>query len=61
MKCRYGDYNIGKHQISVTEWREDVIPSISGGGGEAGGGGGGGGLQGEFVFHRAELHWGRGE
>ena len=39
MKCRYGDYNIGKHQISVTEWREDVIPSISGGGGEAGGGG----------------------
>lgn len=56
MKYRYGDYNIGKHQISVTEWREDVIPSISGGAG-----GGGGGLQGEFVFHRAELHWGRGE
>ena len=47
--------NIGHHQISVTEWREDVIPSISGGGG------GGGGLQGEFVFHRAELHWGRGQ
>ena len=56
MKYRYGDYNIGKHQISVTEWREDVIPSISGGAG-----GGAGGLQGEFVFHRAELHWGRGE
>ena len=42
--------NIGHHQISVTEWREDVIPSISGGG-----------LDGEFVFHRAEIHWGRGQ
>ena len=46
--------NIGHLQLRVTEWREDVIPSISGGGG-------GGGLQGEFVFHRAEIHWGLGE
>ena len=52
MGYKYGFTNIGHHQISVTEWREDVIPSISGGGG---------GLQGEFVFHKAELHWGQGQ
>ena len=46
---------IGHLQISVTEWREDVTPSI------IGGAGGAGGLQGDFVFHRAELHWGRGQ
>merc|ERR1712130_629458 len=41
--------NTGSYlEISVTEWREDVIPSISGGG-----------LDGDFVFHRAEIHWGR--
>ena len=43
-------YYLAILQISVTEWREDVIPSISGGG-----------LDGDFVFHRAEIHWGRGK